>query len=247
MLADPGRIPILEDVSSMSQVHLAAVPLWIWIGAGIAAIPIGLVVLAILWEARSRRPVLQFRQDGTLFELWHSRTLPRPTDVAVVPVSTDLKLVAGSALWVRGVTADMAQREADHAAPRPVGDAVLVAGARYRFKRAALAVVMNPSKLYAAEWIRDALMRSVALAAELPASSVTIPDWTPDLMRQPRGVSEQVRRAETTRIADSLTSSALALSGRVPVVRLWVRDPLAAEIYRSHLLRARETHQAVAA
>ena len=227
--------------------HIATVPLWIWVGAGIAGIPILLVALAILWEARSSRPIMRFRRDGTLIELWQSPTLPRATDVVVVPVSTDLKLIAGTALWARGATAGLAQREADALAPRPVGDALLVAGARYRFKRTALAVAMNDSKEYSPDSIKDSILRAAAQASSLPASSITIPDWTPDLTRQPRWMSEHDRRQQTQQAADAIVQATLALSGRVPVVRVWVKDPLAAGIYRDALKGAVGQGQAVAA
>lgn len=212
---------------------LLSVPFWIWAGTGVAALPIAAVIVGVAWELRSRRPSMALNLRGTRFELWCSRRLPRTTDLVVVPVAPDLKLIAGSALWVRGVTAGHAQREADALAPREPGDAVVVAGARYRFARTGLAVVLDRRKQYSPDAIRDGIRRAVALAAERSISSVTIPDWSPDLMRQPRAQNMALRLSTAAEVAPMLVDAAMALAGQVHCVRIWVQHPEIAEVYRS--------------
>lgn len=214
---------------------LTSVPVWIWAGTAIVALPILAVLAGLLWELRSRRPVFAANVSGTKIELWVSGRLPKATDLVVVPVAPDLKLIAGSALWVRGVTAGRAQQEADALAPRELGDAAIVAGARYRFGKTGLAVVMDRRKQFTREAIQDGIRRAVALASERSITSVTIPDWTPDLMRQPRvsGPAQRVATAES--VAPALCDAALALAGQVHCVRLWVRHPELVELYRGAL------------
>ena len=214
---------------------LLSVPLWIWAGIVVVALPVLAVAVGVLWELRARRPSMTMNINGTRFELWCSRRLPKATDLVVVPAAPDLKLIAGSALWVRGVTAGNAQREADAKAPRVPGDAVLVAGARYRFARTALAVVMDERKQYSGEAIRDSLRRAVALASDRSISSLTLPDWTPDLMRQPR-VANLAHRVSTAKlVAPMVAEAAVSLAGQVHCVRFWVQYPEIARIYREAL------------
>ncbi len=220
---------------------LNGVPVWIWAGTAIVALPVLAVLGGLLWELRSRRPVFSANLGGTKIELWVSGRLPKATDLVIVPVAPDLTLIAGSALWVRGVTAGRAQQEANALAPRELGDAAIVAGARYRFGKTGLAVVMDRRKQYTPQAMQDGIRRAVALAAERSIASVTIPDWTPDLMRQPRvsGPAQRVATAEI--VATALCEAALALAGQVHCVRLWVRHPELADLYRGALASNRAT------
>lgn len=227
---------------------ILAIPLWIWIGAAIAAVPLLALIAVVVAETTAAKPLWSRRIRGTRFELWSTgRVLPRRTDLVVVPVSPELKLIAGAALWVRGVTAGAAQRDADRHAPARPGTAVLVSGARYRFHRAALAVVMDSEKRYADEWVRAALQSAVAQARNEGLSSLTVLDWLDDLGRQPRLQDATYRRKTAEELAPLMADALLALAGEVPVVRLWVRHPDAADVYRDALAACAESAQAVRA
>lgn len=224
------------------------IPAWIWAGAAITAIPVLAVVLVIIRELTRPRPIILHQSQGTRVELWagHPR-YPAYSDVVVVPVSTDLKLIAGSALWVRGVTAGMAQRQADNLAPREPGDAVLVPGSRGRFRHTALAVVMDDLKRWDPAWIAQSVQKAVALARAEGVSSILIPDWTPDLMTQPRVQDDAFRRQQGDIVAPAVSAAIRQLIGEVPVVRLWVRDPAVVESYRQAWANVSRTPHSVAA
>lgn len=225
---------------------LATVPTWIWIGAAIAAIPVLGVVAAVVYELIKDRPALVLKESGTRVELWGGPRQPGRADLVIVPVATDLMLIAGSALWVRGTTADQAQRDADALGPKRPGEAVLVSGARGRFRHTGLAVVMDDQKRWSVEWAVEAVRQAVALARQHGLAEVLLPDWTPDLMRQPRVANEPFRRHEAERIAPVLVEAVRSLLGEVPVVRLWVRDAAVLTVYKD-LLQKGTANQAVAA
>lgn len=225
---------------------LGTVPAWIWVGSAVVAIPVLGVLAAVAYELTKERPALVVKERGTRLELWHSPRQPARTDLVIVPVATDQMLVAGSALWVRGATADQAQRDADPHAPRNPGEAVLVSGAPGRFKRTALAVVMDEQKRWSADWVRQSLLQAVSLGREHGLAEVLFPDWTPDLMRQPRVQDDLFRKQEAERIAPILVEATRSLIGEVAVVRLWIRDAAVFPVYRD-LLNTRAPAQAVAA
>jgi hypothetical protein len=210
-------------------------PLWVWVGTLIVALPVLAVLAAVALELRSKRPLWARTLRGTRYELWSGNNLPAHGDLLIVPVAPDLKMIAGSALWARGVTAGNAQREADPLAPRDPGDAVLVAGSRYRFGRTALAVVMDRQKRYAPEWIRAALRRAVAVAADQRVTSIIIPDWTRDLVRQPRTPDAALLHQTCEAIAPIIAEAALTLAGDTHRVIFWVQEPSLAGIYRQAL------------
>jgi len=223
-------------------------PLWIWIGTGIVAVPVLAVALAVVWDLLGPRPRLALRVRGSRVELWAGAPrLPRRSDLVIVPVGPDLQMVAGSALWARGQTAGRAQREALGASPREPGDAVLVSGARYRFARTALAVVMDAQRRYTEEWIASAVRRAASLVAPGSTASVLIPDWTPDLMRQPRNPDVGHRQATASDVAPAIVAAVVALTGQVPVVRLWVPDAAVGGVYCEEVRRALLDPQAVSA
>ncbi|MBM3492770.1 MAG: hypothetical protein FJX72_00385 [Armatimonadetes bacterium] len=228
---------------------LLTTPIWIWTGTAIVAVPVLAVIAVVLWEISRAKPSVDLHLGGARVELWLSPRLPGRTDLVIVPVAPDLKPIAGSALWARGATAGRASRDAEALAPREPGDAVVVAGARYRYGRTALAVVMDTQRRYTAQWIGAAVRRAVAVAvaAGRPVTSVTIPDWTPDLMRQPREAGQARHSAASAQIAPILVEAALGLVGEVHVVRLWVRDAETLGAYREALKQATTHGQAVAA
>jgi hypothetical protein len=158
-----------------------------------------------------------------------------------------MKPTAGSALWARGVSAGALQRYLAGQAPRQPGDAVVGPGARYRIARVAAAIVMDGQKRFAAAWIKAAVQRAVAVAADRPVTSVTIPDWTPDLMRQPRRIDAVARRSSADVVAPMVVEAALALVGNVHVVRIWIRDNDSVPAYTHALSAAATSPQAVAA
>lgn len=210
------------------------IPAWIWAGTAAVAVPVLVVVFVVVWEISRPRPTLVLRGDGSRLELWTGQPrMPTRSDLVIVPVAPDLKLVAGAAHWVRGVTAGRTQAEADAHAPRDPGDAVLVTGSRGRLPRVALAVVMDERKRYSAEWAIAAVRRAIEASRVDGVASVLIPDWTPDLMRQPRRQDAEFRRHEAEQIAPLVRDVALSLLGEVPVIRVWVPDPALADVYRT--------------
>jgi hypothetical protein len=106
---------------------------------------------------------------------------------------------------------------------------------------------MDDQRLFAEEWIGSAVRRAVSLGTTRPIGAVLMPDWTADLMRQPRNADADHRRASAGRVAPALVAAALALAGQTPVVALWVPDPAIGEVYRAELTRALSSPHAVAA
>jgi len=127
------------------------------------------------------------------------------------------------------------------------GEAIIVSGARYRFRNTALAVVMDSQKRYDAGWIRAAVRRSVELAGTGKVRSVMIPDWTDDLVRQPRKVDADLRRRTASFVAATLMDAVRDLDGQVHVVRFWVRDPALVDAYRAQMDQPVTTARTVAA
>lgn len=223
------------------------VPTWIWAGTAVIAVPVIVVVLALLWEMTRPRPALTLRDRGTRIELWlGGPKMPGRADAVLVPVAPDLVLAAGSARWVRGVTAGVSQAHAERLAPREPGEALLVPGSRGRFRYAVLAVVMDSRKRYSDEWAIAAARATAKLASCEGIASILIPDWTPDLMSQPRTQDAAFRQREAARIAPLVLDVAEALVGEVTCVRVWVPDRATAEVYREELGK-RQLHHAVAA
>lgn len=167
--------------------------------------------------------------------------------MVIVPVGPDVQMVAGSALWVRGLSAGRAQREAAAHAPAKPGDAFVVAGACYRFKRTAVAVVMDDRKRFDQKWAVASVRRAVELLPDNTPRSVMFPDWTADLMRQPRTQDNTLRLEAARCVAPLVVEAALAVANQVALVRLWIADADVAEVYRSELVRRLPSAQAVAA
>lgn len=161
-----------------------------------------------------------------------SRRLPRGADVVIVPVAPDLQMVAGAARMMRGITAGKAQQEALAHAPLPVGEAILVAGAKYRYDKTALAVVMDDQKQWNEETIAAALTRAIAVSAEAGLHRVTIPDWTPDLMRQPRVQDREIRITEAQIVGRAIACALFGLPDGESRIRLWIPEEAIAAVYR---------------
>src|SRR5580700_8474974 len=135
-------------------------------------------------------------QDLTI-ELWVSRRklpLVLRAHSIVVPTGPDLKMVFGIAKMVRDMGADVVQHEANRVAPLKPGEAFVGAGARFRYKFTALAVIFDESKCTSQALISKAMTNAMLMLRERGAKSVVVPDMTENLLTQPNWITEEQRR-----------------------------------------------------
>src|SRR5947207_753214 len=122
------------------------------------------VGLSMAWQLVAQNPAKKVSVGDTEIQLWiKERTFSSGADAIIVPVGPDLKMVAGIAKWVRDATGDRIQHEADEVAPLPPGEAFAGAGGKFRFKIAALAVVMDDAKRTSPEWIARGTANAMTL------------------------------------------------------------------------------------
>jgi hypothetical protein len=203
--------------------NISEFPLWVILGAGIVALTGVALVFALIYEVVRPKPRKRIRIGDTTVTLWvRERRMPGSAGALVVPVATDLKMVAGIAKWARDAGADRLQHEADAAAPLAPGEAFVGSGGRYRFKVGALAVVMDDAKRTSPEWIRDAVATALRAAREKDARSAIVADFTEDLLRQPNWITAEQRRETCGPIARAILDGIVAGGGTLDEVRIWV-------------------------
>jgi len=200
---------------------------WIWafLLIGLAPWVLG-ILLAGFVERLQPRPLRRVEADDRVLELWvRERRLPVRGDVIIVPVAPDLQMAAGIAKWVRDSTANSVQQEALRVAPLPPGEAFVGRGAKHRFRRAALAVVMDDQKRSRPEWVRAAVCEAIRAARAEGASTFILPDFTEDLLRQPRTITEEQRLATARPTARALVEAATEslIPGDRVVLWIWRR------------------------
>lgn len=216
-----------------------ATPAWVWIFTALFVIlPVALVLFVMAATGAMARPLRRVSLTDLTVELWkRDWNQAPPADAIVVPVAPDLRMVAGIAKWVRDATADKVQREALQVAPLPVGEAFVGAGGRYRFKMAALAVVMDGQKRTTPEWITGALGRAISLATDRGARIIVLPDMTDDLVRQPNWISDQQRRDTCGPIARAMLDAAVQAGHAAENIRVWVWRDSNLDIYQQEFER----------
>lgn len=218
-------------------------PLWVWaLGAAV------LLVLAVLagvvaWALLRPRPLRRIRLGNTRVSLWvRERRMPRRVATIVAPVAPDLRMIVGIAKWIRDATAGAAQRQADAVAPLQPGAAAIVGGGKYRFRRTALAVVTDERKRCNTELIRTAVANAIDMARGAGGGSVLIPDFTEDLLSQPRTVTDEQRRETCRPIAEAVLDAVRASAGPADEVLIWVWRPGVEDVWAAELERHERTH-----
>jgi len=217
---------------------LSQSPLWVWVFTGVVVLVVVALLGVFAWEFLRARPVRRIRLGDTQVSLWvRQRRMPRAAAAIVAPVAPDLKMVAGIAKWIRDSTADAAQREADALAPLVPGQAAIVAGAKYRFRCTALAVVMDEHKRATEDYLRAAVADAIAKARREAGDSILIPDFTEDLLSQPRWISDEQRRATCMAVAEAVLQAVRASSALAADVMIWVWRPGVEDIWAAELDR----------
>jgi O-acetyl-ADP-ribose deacetylase (regulator of RNase III) len=223
----------------------AEIPLWVAIGTVFVLAHAGLLVLLMLWDLRRLRPRRVVTLPNMSIELWvRERKFPTGAGAIIVPVAPDLRMVAGIAKWVRDATANRVQYEALKAAPLAPGQAFVGSGGIYRFRIAALAVVMDDYKRTTPEWIARGVSHAIRLAREQDVDSVMLPDMTDDLVRQPQSISVEERRATCESVACAMLDGIMDAAGTVETVRIWVHRTELADIYEKALSELEERDMA---
>ncbi len=197
-------------------------PYWIIVGCLLFSVWFIALAVVLVWEKIGPKPSKSVTVDGTTIELWErERKLPRSSDAIIVPVATDLKMAVGISKWVRDTTANAIQYEALRAAPLAPGNAFVGSGGKFRFGSAALAVVMDDTKRTSNKWITDAVAKSLTLLRDNDAEIITIPDFTEDLLRQPKWISDTQRQETCAPIARAIIDGIIAGGADVIHVRIW--------------------------
>ncbi len=169
------------------------------------------------------KPIQQLKWDGKVVDILVSeRRFPRMAESVIVPVAPNLKMSYGIAKWVRDATAGKFQIEAERAAPLAPGDAFAGSGGKYRFQHAIVAVVMDETKRYTAEWIEKSVQSALRLAAERHAHSCLVADMTDDLMRQPQWLSLEERKAICKPVAMAILQGVRKAATSPEEVAIWV-------------------------
>lgn len=192
-------------------------------------------------------PLAQTRSDGLNVLLWAaSYKLPalmlgapffRRTQALIVPVSPDLKMVYGAAKLARDYGANRPQIEAASFAPLSPGEAILVSGARYRYKYTGLAVIFDSKKRSSPETIVRAVRRALELARQRGCTGVILPDFTPNLMPQPNQVTSALQRSVAEATALAMGEAIRNCRGLMDVIHVWCWDPTNAGVYQRELKR----------
>ncbi len=191
-------------------------------------------------------PVKSVQRDGVHYRLWVSSyklpaliTLPpRPVRLAAVaPVAPDLKMVFGAAKLVRDLGADRVQYEAMLASPLLPGAAFAGTGARYKFAKTMLAVILDEYKQLVPSAMGRSLRKCAELARQSDCTGLIVPDFTANLIVQPNWLTEQQRK-ETAEQTALLTLEALkGCKGLIEQVELWCWEPENAFAWQRELER----------
>jgi hypothetical protein len=162
--------------------------------------------------------------------------MPRGADLVVAPVATDLRMAAGIAKWVRDATANAAQKAADAVGSSARGTAILAPGGRYRFRNAALAVVLDEAKRFSVADVQAALEAALRIGREAGARTAVLPDFVDDLMRQSQVVTLEERRSLARLLAPAVVAAAAAAGALgYTSVTLWVYRSGVEDIYADAL------------
>lgn len=211
---------------------LAGVPTSVWIGAAIAAIPVILVGIVVLWEIVKPKPARSVRNGDTVFEIWvRPFKMPPASDAIIVPTDTRLRMTTGITKWVRDTTGNAAQVAADATGPLEPGDATVLPGGRYKYQHSAVAVVMDSERRVQASWVTKSISEAILKLHSVDAATVILPDFTDELVRQPEVVSSEARREVCRMLAPALIEGARTAIGTLETVRIWIWSPGVEDIY----------------
>ncbi|MDE2126324.1 MAG: hypothetical protein KGJ62_07025 [Armatimonadetes bacterium] len=189
------------------------------------------------------------RIDGRRVEIWNApRHIPilLRADCLVAPVAPDLRMVTGASKLARDFGADRIQREAERVAPLEPGSALLGAGARYRFRWTALAVIFDENMTTNAQLVQRGLVAAADGAYRQHARSVILPDLTAHLCPSPNWLRPEQRAEFAELSARILAATVREIGERMQTVRIWLWDADSAGLVTAALHRhADGTHGAV--
>jgi O-acetyl-ADP-ribose deacetylase (regulator of RNase III) len=193
---------------------------------------------AFAYDALRNKPVALAELDGCRIELWvRDRKNPRTADAIVAPVPTDLKLAHGVAKLIRLWTANRIQAEADLAAPRSAGDVLVGSGAKYKFDKTVLAVVTDSAKVASQEGIAAAIRNALEACVVAGAASVIVPDFTDDLLQQPKTISDEEWQKTAATVAKATVNALLTAPEGLTEIAIWVWKPESAGAFRAEFAR----------
>ena len=198
------------------------VPVYVWL----SALGIGLVFAALFlvigYDYFGPEPLKRVIVGETHIELWErERKMPGGADGIVVPVALDLKMAVGIAKWVRDATANTVQYEASKVAPLPPGEVFVGSGGKFRFGSTALAVVMDEQKRTTPEWISEGVARALQKLRAADATTCLLPDFTEDLLQQPKTITDEQRRQTGRPIARAMVDGILNSDSDFDSIKIW--------------------------
>ena len=210
----------------------AETPLWVWVFIGVVATSIVSVFVTLIWEVKRPRPAGSLSRGDLAVELWGGDWYRAPkADAVIVPVASDMQMYTPVAKWVRDATAYEVQDQANRVAPMKPGEAFVGVGGKYRFKMAALAVVMDDQKRTTDEWVSAAIERAIRLVAEHGAQTVVVPDMTEDWIRHPQTITAEQRRQTAEVVAPAVLKGIVNAGDVVDEVKIWAWNPQNREVY----------------
>ncbi len=215
------------------------VPSWVvWFVSLTIGPTTALLIVFLVWEKIRPRPAKRVVRGDTTIELWvRERKYPSSAEAIVVPVAPDLKMTTGIAKWVRDRTANRLQRQAELAAPLEPGEVFVGSGGKFKFRLAALAVVMDDAKRAQPEWITQSVKRAFLMAREHDARSIIVPDMTEDLLRQPTDITDEQRRETCRPIAHAIVEAILEAPDDMEEIKIWCWRKVNEDIYVQELER----------
>ncbi len=215
------------------------IPTWAWGFIALTMVPtLFALILLFLRDATMSKPVRRVKRGDTTVELW-TRDWARPPagEALIVPVGTDLRMTTGIAKWARDTTANRLAAEAEAAAPLQPGQAWAGQGGKFRFRIASLAVVTDESKRTSEEWIAQGVNSAIQEARSQGARTCVVPDFTDDLLRQPKDITDAQRRETCGPIARAIVNGILASGDTMEEVRIWVWRKVDEDIYAEEMDR----------
>lgn len=214
------------------------ISVWVWTLILMGPPTAGLLAAFVYEVFLKGKPAARIELNGCRIELWvKERKLPRPADAIVAPVPPDLKMTHGVAKMIRLWTANRIQAEADQEGPRNAGDVLIGSGARYRFDNTILAVVTDSAKAASQEAITTAVRNALEAAQLAGASSVIVPDFTEDLLQQPKTLSDEERSSAAAVVAKATLDGIVSAPEGLTEVALWVWHPGSAPAFRAEFAR----------
>lgn len=222
---------------------MESVPGWVLVGVATLLTPVAAFAMAWATVRLNSRSAGLARLGGAWVEVAvRERQMPRGADLVVAPVATDLRMAAGIAKWVRDATANAAQKAADAVGSAARGTAILAPGGRYRFRNAALAVVLDEAKRFSVADVQSALEAGLRVGREAGARTAVLPDFVDDLMRQSQVVTLEERRNLARLLAPAVVAAAAGAGALgYTSVTLWVYRSGVEDIYAEALLAAEAT------